>query len=468
MSLLYPEAKERENRFKLALRMGLPVFALAVITTASVMLRYFNTIPNTFIIVAFSMLGIMVYYLFYLIYQGFNERITDPITHAFTREYFIALMQKELKKRNYTFFLLSVVNLDDINQRYGFANGDKVLYSVANRLAAYLDEHNMHRVPIAHFKGGDFIIALEGTQEDFSSMMELLCVKFQHYSLEEIEVDILGSMTDTNHSRSIEKLVDWLYELQGENAKMLKADAEEVDPDTVEHLVLEAVNARAFSYAYQAVYEEGKPLLFEQAVKLVTGEGKLVHQKRFMPVINRLGLLRRFDEIQTEAALAEVASLVPGQMIAVTVSPSSLRNPLFLEHIMMLLSNNDTLRDRLVFVISESNFYHQTQQFNTRLQAFRRAGISIALDRLGGVHASMRYLQDLDVDFVRYESTLGKGITEPRVQALLAGLQQTVKTLGYRSWIRMIEDETAYDAAKAVGIDLIQGNYLSPIDTIKE
>ncbi|MEJ2468912.1 MAG: GGDEF domain-containing protein, partial [Campylobacterales bacterium] len=83
--MLYPEAKERENRFKLALRMGLPVFALAAITTASVLLRYFNTIPYVFIIVAFSVLGIMVYYLFYLIYQGVNERITDPISHAFTR-----------------------------------------------------------------------------------------------------------------------------------------------------------------------------------------------------------------------------------------------------------------------------------------------------------------------------------------------------------------------------------------------
>ena len=468
MSLLYPEAKERENRFKLALRMGLPVFALAVITTASVMFRYFNTIPTTFIIVAFSLLGIMVYYLFYLIYQGFNERITDPITHAFTREYFSTMMQRELKRKDYTFFLLSVVNLGDINQRYGFANGDKVLYNLANRIAEYLNEHKMVRVPIAHFKGGDFIIALEGTQEEYGSMMDLLCVKFQHYSLEEIEIDIVGSMTDTNHSRSIDKLVDWLYELQGENAKMLKADEEEIDPDTVEHLVLEAVNARAFSYAYQAVYQDGKPVLFEQAFKLVTGEGKLVHQKRFMPVINRLGLSRRFDEIQTEAAVAEVPTLVGEQKIAVNVSPSSLRNPLFLEHIMMLLSNNEKLRSRLVFVISESNFYHQTQQFNTRLQAFRRAGVDIALDRLGGLHASMRYLQDLDVDMVRYESSLGKGASEPKVRALLGGLQQTLKTLGYRSWIRMIEDEKSYEAAKAVGIDLIQGNYLSPIDTIKE
>jgi EAL domain-containing protein (putative c-di-GMP-specific phosphodiesterase class I)/GGDEF domain-containing protein len=465
--MLYPEAKERENRFKLALRMGLPVFALAAITTASVLLRYFNTIPYVFIIVAFSVLGIMVYYLFYLIYQGFNERITDPISHAFTREYFMSLMQKELKKRDYTFMLMSVINLDDINQRYGFANGDKILYNIANRFADYLSERKLTRVPIGHFKGGDFIVALEGTQDQYRSLMDVMCVKFQHHSLEDIEIDIVGSMTDSTRTKSPEKIIEWLYELQSENQKMLhESEEEEVDPDTIERLVIDAVEARSFSYRYQAAYQDDKPVLYEMAVKLVSAEGKLVHQKRFMPVINRLGLLRQFDEIQTEAALKEVPLLEEGQKIAVNVSPSSLRNPLFFEQIMLRMSNNDRLKDRLVFIISENNYFHQVRQFNTRLQAFRRTGIYIALDRLGGQHSSMRYLHDLEVDIVRFESYLGKTITDPKIEALLEGLQHTVKALGYQSWIRMIEDEEQYEAAKKMGIDIKQGRYLSPIDTI--
>jgi EAL domain-containing protein (putative c-di-GMP-specific phosphodiesterase class I) len=464
--MLYPEAKERENRFKLALRMGLPVFALAFITTASVLLRYFSTIPHVFIIVAFSVLGIMVYYLFYLIYQGFNERITDPISHAFTREYFTSLMQKELKKRNYTFMLMSVINLDDINQRYGFANGDKVLYNIANRFADYLGERKLTRVPIGHFKGGDFIIALEGTQDQYRSLMDVMCVKFQHYSLEDIEIDVVGSMTDSTRTKSVEKIIEWLYELQSENQKMLTESEEEVDPDTIERLVIDAVEARSFSYRYQAAYQDGDAVLYEMAVKLVGPEEKLVHQKRFMPVINRLGLLRQFDEIQTEAAFKEAPLLEDGQRIAVNVSPSTLRNPLFFEQIMMLMSNNEQLKNRLVFIISENNYFHQVRQFNTRLQAFRRAGIYIALDRLGGIHSSLRYLHDLEVDIVRFESYLGKTITDPKTEALLEGLQHTVKALGYQSWIRMIEEEEQYEAARKMGIDIKQGRYLSPIDTI--
>jgi len=371
--------------------MGLPVFALAVIATTAVLMQYFTHIPSAFVIIAIAVLGIMVYYLFYLIYQGFNERITDPISHAFTREFFVTLMQKELKKKHYTFMLFSVVNLGEINKQYGYANGDKVLHDTAMRIVGFFGERKYVRLPIAHFKGGDFIIALEGTQEEYRSIMDVMCIKFRHYSIDDIEIDLVGSMTDSTRTKSLEKIIDWLFELQNENRKMLREAEDEIDPDTVEQLVVDAIQARSFSYRYQAAYEGGRPAIYEQAVKLVTADGSLVHQKRFMPAISRLGLLRQFDEIQTEAALAEIPALEAGQKIAIDVAPSSLRNSLFFEHIMMLMSNNENLKDRIVFVISENSYYHQSQQFNTRLQAFRRAGICIALDRLGGLQASMTW-----------------------------------------------------------------------------
>lgn len=436
--MLYTEEKERENRFKLALRMGLPIFALAVITTTSVMLQYYNDIPSSLIIIAFGVLGVMVYYLFYLIYQGFDERITDPISHAFTREFFASLMRKELKKKHHTFMLFSVMNLGEINKQYGYANGDKILYDTAIRISGFFEERKLVRLPIAHFKGGDFIVALEGTQEQYRSLMDIMCIKFRHYSIDDIEIDMVGSMTDSTRTKSLEKIIDWLYELQNENRKMLREADDDIDPDTVEQLVVDAMESRSFSYRYQAAYEGKKDVIYELAVKLVTADGKLIHQKRFMPVISRLGLLRQFDEIQTEAALAAIPALEAGRKIAIDVAPSSLRNPLFFEQIMMLMSNNEELKDRLVFVISENGYYHQTQQFNARLQAFRRAGICIALDRVGGLQTSIRYLHDLEVDIIRFESHLGKTITDPKSAALVEGLKHTIKALGSRSWIRMV------------------------------
>lgn len=464
----FPEEKERENRFKLALRMGLPVFALAVITMASAMMRYFDQIPSIFIIIAFGVLGVMVYYHFYMIYQGFHERITDPITLAFSREYFTKLMRKELKKKDYTFLLFSVINLNDINKQFGFSNGDRVLKETAKRISDYLFDRHMERVPVAHFKGGDFIIALEGKQEQYRSLMEILCVKFNQLNFDDIEVETVGSMSDSTRANSFDKIVDWLFELQSENIKMLKEDEDVVDPDTIEQLVYDAIRTRSFSYRFQAAFKEERVLLYETAVKLVLSDQNLIHQKRFMPVINRLGLLRQFDEIQTEAAIDMINRLDGHELVAVNVAPSTLRNPHFFEYVMNHLSDNVGLKSRLVFVMSEQNYYHQTKQFDARLQAFRRVGIRIAIDRVGGLHSSLRYLQELKIDMVRFEGAFTKHVDDQKSRAILEGLAQITQKLGYLSWIRMIETEPQYSAVKAIGIDILQGNYISPVDTIKE
>lgn len=466
--MLFPEQKEREKRFRLALRMGLPVFALSAITITSLMLQYFHTIPPNFIIIAASLLGIMVYYLFYLIYQGFNERITDPITHVFTREYFSDFIEAESKKRVYTILLFSVENLYDINKEYGFINGDKVLYNIANRLNNYFEENGLNQIPIAHFKGGDFILALEGDLDRYRTLMELATIKFSHFNIEDIEVDMIGSMVDTSRSRSIEKLVERLFELQNENRKVQSVGEEDFNPEAIEHLVIEAIEQRSFSYRYQKVFENGKPVIFEMAVKMVTKEGKLIHQKRFMPVITRLGLLRKFDEIQVEVAANAVCIIESEQKIAVNVAASSLRNPLFLDYILTHVSQQNALKERLIFLMSESKYYYQDSSFNARLQAYRHAGILIALDRLGGLHSSLRYLYDLDVDMVRFEPYLGKEITHEKAEAIVEGFTQSIRRLGMKSWVKMIENESQLQLAQSLGINYFQGNYLGPIESLKE
>ena len=71
---MYTEEIERIQRFKLALRMGIPIFMLASILLFSLLTQYFEHIPSNFIIIIVGLLAIAVYFQFFLIYQGFKER----------------------------------------------------------------------------------------------------------------------------------------------------------------------------------------------------------------------------------------------------------------------------------------------------------------------------------------------------------------------------------------------------------
>ena len=467
--MLLPEAKEREHRFKLALRMGLPIFSLAVILVFTRLSEYFNTIPVSFYIIALLVLAVMIYYIFYLIYRGFDERITDPITHTFTREYLLGLFEKSIKKGPYTIILITVDNLHDINQRYGTQNGDKVLYETAQWIGEFLKSKGIQKFPIGHFKGGDFLIGLEGEKVEHKTLLELMCLKFEQYNTDEMEIQISGSIVDSGFSKNINHLTERLFELQTENRKTKSpyADEMEINPSEVETSVINAIKSRKFSILYQVAECKTGQKLYEMSVKLYGSNGKLIHQKVFIPVINRLGLAREFDTIMLELMVEECAKHDNG-MFALTLFPSSIRNGRFHEKVQVIFSNNKSVEGRIVFVLGEQEYYSNTTRFRGTLDAYRRMGIRIALDRYGIYQTTLLYLKEYEIDMIRYDAHFVKHLKDKGAQSIVKGLDVAAKELGVKTWMKMIEDKETEEIAKAIGIDCLQGNLIGKIDTIEK
>ena len=467
--MLLPEEKERELRFKLALRMGLPIFLLFVIILISFFSFGDGKIPVFFLVIAISAFAVMIYYIFYLLYQGQEERITDPITHTFSREYLINYFKKQIDKGPYTILLVSVRNLTDINSRYGVKKGDRVLYEVGHWIGTFLKEKEIQRFPIGHYKGSDFLIGLPGTKEKYQNLIDLMCLKFQNRTIDEIEISLTSAIVDTKYSHDIDQLTTRLFEASDEKLAYKPAvDEDEIDPTELEASVIHAIQKHSFSLMFQIVDEKETASMLEASVKLINGEGKIIHQNKFMPVIDRLGLTRTFDEMILEKVV-KVSENVPHNLIlALSLSPSSVRNNSFLERALTLLSNNESARGRIMFILSENDYYDYPKRYNELLQAYRRLGIFIAIDNFGAFKSSMTFLKDLKVDVLRFDNTYGKHIKEKEYQDIVKGLNVVAQGLGLRSWIRMVEDRSQEKIVTSLGIDFVQGNYLGRIASLEE
>ena len=79
--MLYSEKKERENRFVIALKIVFPFLFLVAIFFY--FYRFFPQNSLTFALLTI-LIPIYVYYIVYLIYNGFSTSVIDPITKAFT------------------------------------------------------------------------------------------------------------------------------------------------------------------------------------------------------------------------------------------------------------------------------------------------------------------------------------------------------------------------------------------------
>ena len=463
--MLLPQTKEREYRFRLALRIGLPIFALVLALVFETLISNYETLPLSFYFESILLLAFSIYFILYVIYSGFNVKITDDVSKTFSREYLYNYLKKEIKdKKEYTLILISIDNLHDINKQYGLKNGDKTLFEVAKWLGEYLKKEKLRNFPLGHVKGGDFIIGLRGNKGQHNTMLELMCLKSSEFKVDDIEVKISGTITDTSFSNNLNYMVENLYELQEKKQKS-KYSEEEIDPSELESYMINAINDKSILVSTQKVYEEDKRVYKECFVKVKTANGKLFYPKRYMKVINKLGLSVAFDLMVLEHAVLNCTD-ISSDVYAINISPTSIRNENFLSHAKELLKSHDIAEKKIIFILSEQEYYSHTRRYNSILNSLRALGVLIAIDRLGALQTSFLYLRELDIDIVRFDTYYSKEIKDKKNHSILSGFNIMAQEKGIKTWMKNIEDEESLELAKGMNIDYVQGKFLADLQDI--
>ncbi len=460
--MLLPQTKEREYRFKLALRMGLPIFALVVALITHTFISNQDSLNTSFYVEALLLLAISIYFIFYLIYNGFRVKITDHITKTFSREYLYEYLKKEIQKgKEYSLILISIDNLGDINSMYGLKNGDKSLEVVASWIGNYFENEKIINFPMGHIKGGDFIIGLDGLKNNYATLLELMCLKSSEFKVDDIEVKLSCAIIDTSYSRDLNYMIENLFEIQDKKRNSKIKDMEEdINPSELELMVIEAINTRALQIMKQDVLEGDKVVFQECFVRLVSKDERVLHPKTYMKVIKKLGLSVEFDLMIVEQILLN-AKQEGSSKYAINISPSSLRNEKFLAQIKELIK--ETKDTQLMFVLNEQEYYSFTNRYNSILNSLRQNGVKIAIDRVGSQHASFLYLRELDIDVIRFDTYYSNESKIVQNRSIINGFVHMAHEKGFKCWIKNIDEENFLALAKELEIDYIQGKELSDL-----
>ncbi len=463
--MLLPEKKEREYRFRLALRIGLPIFALVIVLLFTTIINNPSAVDAVFYFKAVLIVAFSIYFIFYIIYSGFSEKITESVTNTFSREYLLKYIEKKIKtNKEYTVVLLSIDNIDDINKQYGLQNGDRVLQKVTQWVGEYLENEGMSDIPIGHLKGGDFLLGLEGRKEKFKTMMEMLYLKANELKLEDIEIKVSGAITDTNYSKDLNYLIEHLFELQMIK-KQIKNDDESIDPNDLELLVIEAINQRSIVIHYQDVFQKDQSSFREYFIYLKLENGKYLYPKKYKKIMSKLGLVVAFEKMVLEEIFFHHKKYLT-QKIALPITPSSLRNDEFLSFLRSLLQEYKGYFEKIVFVLVEHEYYSYTKRFNTIIKSLKNLGVLIAIDRLGSYHTSFLYMRELDVDMVRLDTYYSHREKFAEHQSVIEGFCVMAHQKGCSIWMKNIEDEQVLTQAKKIGIDFVQGKILSELEKL--
>ena len=129
-------------------------------------------------------------------------------------------------------------------------------------------------------------------------------------------------------------------------------------------------------------------------------------------------------------------------------------------HMRTVHHNNDTAGGffPLVIEITERELLGSPELTRQMLAPFLDLGARLALDDFGSGYSGFQYLADLPVSFLKIDGRFIQRITEPKVRAIVSGIQNTANELGLITLAEHVETERQADTLRAIGIHWAQGH----------
>jgi len=458
--MLLSEREERQRRFKLALRAGIPILLLVSLVSYSLFFKEshikFN-FENTFIMV--SILFITVYFIYFLMELSAKETLIDQTTQGFNQKAFIAQLEKYKPK---TVVLLIIKNLSTINENYSGDQVDLLLYNVIHKLNQAFKQADLDKVLIARRYGAEFLIAIDQDSDDIENILEKFIAS--HRNIDDIELDYTFAAI-TNTGKELEKDIIHLKDLIAIEEKA-SSDKEKYHKI---HDATELSNTEKsilFALKHEKIYLSFRPLLntktnqidiYEISAKLYDQKGADILPRVYLPIINRLGLGREYDM----ALLKHIVSLLPlvDEKIAFSfnLSPFSLRDDGFQTQFFSLLEHSKITPSRLIIELYERKTHHNLSGYLKTLKKFRAQGVRIAIDNFGSSNASIEYMKHFNFDLVQFDRDYVTKLEDTTTYAMLSSLISMSKELSITTVAKWVDKERQKEKLIILGIDYLQG-----------
>ena len=456
--MLASAREERERRFKLALRAGIPlilIFSLLFYTSFSK--DGFAKLTLDISILMAGLVFITIYFIYFLLELDVKETLLDRTTDGFNQEAFIKKIQQYKPK---TIALLSINNLTTINDNYGISATNDLLHTLILKLNHHTKRHGTENSWIGRNFGAEFLIAVDNSSQEIQEILQ----KFidETTTINTIEVDYrfaVISNLGNDPEKTIAQLRDQIkvQEFKKEDSKPLVQDASELSQ--LETSILHALNNKAFNFYYRPLFNVKSQEIdsYEISVKLRSNLGKEILPRDYLPIINRLGLGRTYDRIILENTVQTALLTDNNISFSFNLSPFSLRDRDFLEASFNFIEEKNINASRLIFEIYERKTHHDLSKYLKTLSKIRARGIRICIDNFGSSNSSMEYLRHFKFDIVQFDRDFVSRINDKNSLSILKSLIQMSQELGITSVAKWVDKEHQKEILTNLGIDYMQG-----------
>lgn len=171
-----------------------------------------------------------------------------------------------------------------------------------------------------------------------------------------------------------------------------------------------------------------------------------------------LGLIADLDLAVARRVADVLSKQKPNIEVAVNLSAASLMLPSFHRSLAAVTEHDTRLRPRLLLELTETHRLTDLEGADKAIQSLRRLGHSVCLDDFGAGAASLDYLRQLQVDFIKFDGRYIRTLTaDSRDEVILKHMVSLCRELHIETIAEMIETPETARVALNIGVGLGQG-----------
>lgn len=413
-----------------------------------------------------------------------RQALHDPLTKLPNRLLLMDRARQALARlhRSGGLVALLFVDLDRfkaVNDNLGHALGDRLLVSVAERLAEMMRDSDT----VARLGGDEFVILAEDLQsnaEAVSVAERVLHALEEPFVMGSAEVSMLASVgvsvshtPDTDPETLLREADVAMYRAKRAGGYGLELFDERLRQEVRAHLDIEnrlrdALPRSELSLAYQPIVplHGGATVGCEALLRWDPTDGKRVEPSEFLPLAEESELITRIGDWVLNSACAQAAAWRgDGEDVAVSVNVSA-RGLIELDlagRVRAALRRHELPAEALWLEVTESAVLRDPERARAALGEVKDVGVKIALDGFGRAESHLMLPATLPLDVLKIDRHLIQSLpAETDRRGVVLAICALARAAGLDTVAVGIETEQQLQLARELGCSLGQGFLLHP------
>ncbi len=378
----------------------------------------------------------------------------------------------------YSMIKIQIYHLQELNERTGMENGDRVIMMLAKDVK-YCTDIAKHKSVCGRI-GGDTFAILTDSEISINTLSKSNITDFVQnpltgldytisfysgvYRLQEGDTDISSMLDHAGYA------LKWVSGNFKTNVAFYEDDIRKEDEHrkSVEQKVRTAITEREFKVYLQPVYDTmtRERVSAEALVRWIDSKNQMINPADFIPILEKNGFITELDLY----ILDEVCHLIKQwddaglKVVPVSVNFSrvDVDHPRIVENIVEIVDKYG-LDHRLIKIeLTESAFNDNMTKIIEFLQKLHDQNFVIMMDDFGSGYSNLNMFKDMPVDIVKIDMYFLRNIeNSEKGMIVLESVVHMAKRLGLQIVVEGVETQQQYDYIRKIRCDMIQGYYFA-------